>query len=146
MKRAIKRTAVTALAGVMVAGMLTGCGSKKLDGTKTVATVDGTDVPIGILSLITRENQAQAEAMYASFMGGQSYSIWDSDTEDGKTYGEQAVEESLKDLEIMYILKEKAADYKVEVTDDDKAAIAEAASQFIAANSEDTLKELAVSG
>lgn len=145
MKRAIKRTAVTALAGVMAAGMLTGCGSKKLDGTKTVATVDGTDVPIGILSLITRENQAQAEAMYASFMGGQSYSIWDSDTEDGKTYGEQAVEESLKDLEIMYILKEKAADYKVEVTDDDKAAIAEAASQFIAANSEDTLKELAVS-
>ena len=145
MKRAIKRTAVTALAGVMAAGMLTGCGSKKLDGTKTVATVDGTDVPIGILSLITRENQAQAEAMYASFMGGQSYSIWDSDTEDGKTYGEQAVEESLKDLEIMYILKEKAADYKVEVTDDDQAAIAEAASQFIAANSEDTLKELAVS-
>ena len=144
MKRAIKRTAVTALAGIMAAGMLTGCGSKKLDGTKTVATVDGTNVPIGILSLITRENQAQAEAMYASFMGGQSYSIWDSDADDGKTYGEQAVEESLKDLEIMYILKEKAADYKVEVTDDDEAAIAEAASQFIAANSEETLKELAV--
>ena len=40
MKRAIKRTAVTALADVMAAGMLTGCGSKKLDGTKTVATVD----------------------------------------------------------------------------------------------------------
>ena len=44
----------------------------------------------------------------------------------------------------MYILKEKAADYNVELTDDDEAAIADAASQFMAANSEETIKELAV--
>ena len=45
MKTMTKRTAVAALTGVMAVGMLTGCGEKKLDGTKTVATVDGTEIP-----------------------------------------------------------------------------------------------------
>lgn len=145
MKTMTKRTAVAALTGVMAVGMLTGCGEKKLDGTKTVATVDGTEIPLGIVSLSVREGQAQTEAMYKSFMGGQDYSIWSMDAEDGKTYGEQAVEQSLKDVELMYIMKEKAADYNVEVTDDDEQKIADAAASFMAANSEDTLQELAVS-
>ncbi|WP_243868564.1 FKBP-type peptidyl-prolyl cis-trans isomerase [Blautia obeum] len=140
-----KRTAVAALTGVMAVGMFTGCGEKKLDGTKTVATVDGTEIPLGIVSLSVREGQAQTEAMYKSFMGGQDYSIWSMDAEDGKTYGEQAVEQSLKDVELMYIMKEKAADYNVEVTDDDEQKIADAAAAFMAANSEETLQELAVS-
>ena len=145
MKTMTKRTAVAALTGVMAVGMLTGCGEKKLDGTKTVATVDGTEIPLGIVSLSVREGQAQTEAMYKSFMGGQDYSIWSMDAEDGKTYGEQAVEQSLKDVELMYIMKEKAADYNVEVTDDDEQKIADAAASFMSANSEDTLQELAVS-
>lgn len=145
MKTMTKRTAVAALTGVMAVGMLTGCGEKKLDGTKTVATVDGTEIPLGIVSLSVREGQAQTEAMYKSFMGGQDYSIWSMDAEDGKTYGEQAVEQSLKDVELMYIMKEKAVDYNVEVTDDDEQKIADAAAAFMAANSEETLQELAVS-
>ena len=145
MKTMTKRTAVAALTGVMAVGMLTGCGEKKLDGKKTVATVDGTEIPLGIVSLSVREGQAQTEAMYKSFMGGQDYSIWSMDAEDGKTYGEQAVEQSLKDVELMYIMKEKAADYGVEVTSDDETAIADAAAQFMQDNDEDTLKELAVS-
>ena len=145
MKTMTKRTAVAALTGVMAVGMLTGCGEKKLDGTKTVATVDGTEIPLGLVSLSVREGQAQTEAMYKSFMGGQDYSIWSMDAEDGKTYGEQAVEQSLKDIELMYIMKEKAADYKVEITDDDEQKIAEAAAAFMEANSEDTIQELAVS-
>ena len=144
MKTMTKRTAVAALAGVMTVGMLTGCGEKKLDGTKTVATVDGTEIPLGVVSLSVREGQAQTEAMYKSFMGGQDYSIWSMDAEDGKTYGEQAVEQSLKDVELMYIMKEKAADYDVEITEDDEKAIAEAASAFMKANSDETIQELAV--
>ena len=42
-------------------------------------------------------------------------------------------------------MKEKAADYNVEVTDDDEQKIADAAAAFMAANSEETLQELAVS-
>lgn len=145
MKERSKKAAVVALAGVMTMGMLSGCGEKKVDGTQTVATVNGTDIPMGVLSIMVRQSQAQAEAMYASLMGGQpGYAIWESETEEGGTYGEQAVEESLKDLETLYILKEKAADYKVEVTEEDQKAIAEAASEFMKANSEETIESLSV--
>ena len=64
MKEMVKRTAVVTLAGVLSAGMFTGCGSKTLDGTKTVATVDGTDIPLGVVSLYAREQQKQTTAMY----------------------------------------------------------------------------------
>ena len=145
MKEMVKRTAVVTLAGVLSAGMLTGCGSKTLDGTKTVATVDGTDIPLGVVSLYAREQQKQTTAMYLSYMGSAD-NIWDqtADEDSDETYGDQAVKNSLESIEKMYVLKEKAADYDVKLTEDDEAAIAEAASQFMAANSEGTIKELAV--
>ena len=143
MKEMIKRTAVVTLAGVMAAGMLTGCGSKTLDGTKTVATIDGTDIPLGIVSLYARQQQEQTTAMYLSFMGSAD-NIWDTSDDSGETYGEQAVDSSLKAVELMYLLKEKAADYNVEITDDEETAIADAASQFMSDNSDETIKELGV--
>ena len=145
MKEMVKRTAVVTLAGVLSAGMLTGCGSKTLDGTKTVATVDGTDIPLGVVSLYAREQQKQTTAMYLSYMGSVD-NIWDqtADEDSDETYGDQAVKSSLESIEKMYVLKEKAADYDVKLTEDDEAAITETASQFMAANSEETIKELAV--
>ncbi len=145
MKKMVKRTAAVTLAGIMSVGMLTGCGSKTIDGTKTVATVDGTEIPLGVVSLYARQQQEQTTAMYMSYMGSAD-NIWDqtADEDSGKTYGDQAVESSLKSVETMYILKEKAADYKVEVTEDEEKAIADAASQFMASNGEDTIKELGV--
>lgn len=144
MKEMTKKTAVVAMAGIMAAGMLTGCGEKKLDGSKTVATVDGTKIPLGVVSLSVREGQMQTEAMYRSYMGGSDFDIWDTEAEKGKTYGEQAVEESLKDVELMYIMKAKAADYDVELTDEDEKAIAEVAASFMEANSEEMIADLAV--
>lgn len=144
MKKMSKRAAVAALAGVMAMGLLTGCGEKKLDGTKTVATVNGTEIPMGVLSIMVRQSQAQTEAMYASFMGGSDFAIWETEAEEGKTFGQQAVEQSLEELETMYIMKEKAADYGVEVTEEDQKAIAEAAAEFIKANSQETIEKLAV--
>ena len=125
MKEMSKRAAVAALAGVMAMGMLTGCGEKKLDGTKTVATVNGTEIPMGVLSVMVRHSQAQTEAMYASFMGGSDFAIWDTEAEEGKTFGQQAVEQSLEELETM-------------------KAIEEAAAEFMKANSQETIEKLAV--
>ena len=145
MKKIVKNTTVAALAGVMAIGMLSGCGTKKIDGEKTVATVDGTDIPMGVYSLYARQSQAQTVAMYKSFMGSVS-SIWGQivDSESNKTYGDQAAEDFLTQVELMYIMKEKAADYGVEVTSDDETAIADAAAQFMQDNDEATIKELAV--
>ena len=122
MKKMVKRTAVATLAGVMSVGMLSGCGSKTLDGTKTVATVDGTDIPLGVVSLYAREQQQQTTTMYLNYMGSADH-IWDQTAGDDsdETYGDQAVTSSLESVEKMYILKEKAADYNVELTDDDEA-------------------------
>ena len=39
MKNSVKKAAVTALVCVTAAGMMAGCGNKKLDGTKTAVTV-----------------------------------------------------------------------------------------------------------
>lgn len=148
MKELAKKTAAAALAGVMTAGLLAGCGKEetKLDGTKTVATVDGVEIPMGVVSLMARQQQAYTEAMYASFFGGSTGNIWDTeaDSETGETYGDQTAKDSLEQVELMYILKEKAADYNVEVTEDDQKAIAEAAAQFMEDNSEETIEALAV--
>ena len=59
MKKMMKRTAAVTLAGIMSVGLLTGCGSKTIDGTKTVATVDGTEIPLGVVSLYARQQQEQ---------------------------------------------------------------------------------------
>ncbi len=146
MKVLVKKTAVSALAATLAAGMLSGCGQTTLDGTKTVATVNGTEVPLGVVSLLTRQQQAETEYMYASFLGGQEFSIWDTATADDAdmTYGEQLVQNALEQVELMYIMKEKAADYGVEVTEEDQAAIAEAAAEFMEANDEETIRELGV--
>ena len=146
MKKLMKRTAAASLAGILAAGMLAGCGGeKKLDGTKTVATVDGTEIPLGVVSLMARQQQAYTESMYASF-GMSTGNIWDTeaDSETGETYGDQAVSSSLEQVELMYIMKTKAADYGVEVTEEDQKAIEEAAAQFMEDNSEEVLAELAV--
>lgn len=145
MKKLAKRTALTVLTGVMAVGMLSGCGEKKLDGTKTAATVNGTEIPMGVVSLAARQQQAQMSAMYLSFTGSDA-NIWDTvaDKASGETYGDQAVQDVLEQLELMCIMKEKAPDYKVEVTEEDKKAIADAAKKFVEANDEETMKELAV--
>ena len=40
MKNSVKKAAVTALVCVTAAGMMAGCGNKKLDGTKTAVTIN----------------------------------------------------------------------------------------------------------
>ena len=79
MKNSAKKIALTALVCVTAAGMMTGCGSKKLDGTKTAVTVNKEEVSLGVVNLAARMQQAQAEAMYKMYLGGNSdsMSIWD---------------------------------------------------------------------
>ena len=78
-------------------------------------------------SFYAREQQQQTTSMYLSYMGSAD-NIWDqtADEDSGETYGDQAVTSSLESIEKMYILKEKASDYDVALTDDDETAIADA--------------------
>lgn len=147
-KSSWKKTAAVVLAGVMSAGMLSGCGEAKLDGTKTVATVDNTNIPMGVLSLAVRTRQASMEAMYSYYIQlGYMSSLWDQtvDEEGKETYGQQMVSSVLEELEEWYLLRDHAADYGVELTADQEKAIADAAAKFMADNTEEALAQLAVS-
>ena len=142
-----KKAAVTALVCVTAAGMMTGCGNKKLDGTKTAVTVNKQEIPLGVVSLAARMQQAQAEAMYKMYLGGgDDMFIWSTKMGDDsdETYGENAVTTSVESIEKMCLEKEHASEYDVEITDDEQKALEEAAKNFIAANSEETIAELAV--
>ena len=144
MKKTVKRTAVAAMAGVMAASLLTGCGEKKLDGSATVATVNGTEIKMGTASLAARYQQAQIEAMYLSYFGSAS-NIWDDAEEEGEeSYGEQTVTQVVENLEREELLRQKAADYQVELTEEEENAIAEAAASFMEANTEEAIADLAV--
>ena len=73
-----------------------------------MATVDGTDIPLGVVSLYAREQQQQTTTMYLNYMGSAD-NIWDQTAGDDsdETYGDQAVTSSLESVEKMYILKGK---------------------------------------
>ena len=147
MKNSAKKAAVTALVCVTAAGMMTGCGNKKLDGTKTAVTVNKQEIPLGVVSLAARMQQAQAEAMYKMYLGGgDDMSIWSTKMGDDsdETYGENAVTTTVESIEKMCLEKEHASEYDVEITEDEQKALEEAAKNFIAANSEETIAELAV--
>ena len=72
MKNSVKKAAVTALVCVTAAGMMAGCGNKKLDGTKTAVKVNKQEIPLGVVSLAARMQQAQAEAMYKMYLGAEA--------------------------------------------------------------------------
>lgn len=145
MKLTGKKIALGCLAGVLAVTGLTGC-SGKIDGTKTVVTVDGEAVPLGVVSFLTRYQQAQTQAMYEMYFGGADPDMWDNvmDEDSGETYGESARSDVLDQVELMYLLKAKSGEYDVEITKKEQKKITEAAENFIAANSEETLADLGV--
>ena len=146
MKSIRKKVVLGCLAGALAATGLTGC-SNKLDGTSVVATVNGEEIPLGVVSFMTRYQQAQTQAMYDLYFGGANADMWDQvmDQETGETYGESARGDVLEQVETMYLLREKAKDYDVTLTKKEQEKITEAAEAFIKANTEETLQSLGVS-
>ena len=141
MRRHLTKTAAIAMSAMMAAGLLAGCGSSKLDGNKTAVTVNGTEIPMGVVSLGVRYSQASMEAMY-SYFGYRDF--WDTvaDEESGQTMGQQQVDGVLTQIENEEIYRQKAADYGIEITADDQKKIDEAAAAFMAANNEETIEIL----
>lgn len=151
MRKYTGKLACTILAAALGMTGLTGCGSKTLDGTQTVATIDGEEVTLGLASYAMRDQQAQTEVYYSYLMSmygqssGSSLDIWDGEAEDGRTYGENAKDDLMESLQKMYVIRAHAEEYGVTLTEEDNTRIEEAVNAFMEANDEETLKELAVS-
>ena len=135
---------------IAIIGMMgiTGCG-KTLDGTQTVATIDGEKVPVGVASFALRYSQAQSASYFqqlaALYGEGLSAPSWDSINEgETKTTGELTKDDVMKRVEEMYVVRAHAKEYNVEISATEKEAIAAAAKTFIDKNTTSILRRMGV--
>ena len=134
-----KRILAAGMCASMAMGLLTGCSSSN---DEVVAKMGDTKLTLGEANFMLRYSQAQTQS-YLGAMFGEGTNVFQQDlTGSGQAYGETAKESVLNDLKDMTILEQHMSDYNVELTDEDKAAIEEAAKQFIADNSKEVLKEM----
>lgn len=118
---------------LMLSVALTGCSQKQLDGSQTIAVLDETtNIRLGEFSLMLRYQQAQMETYYGSMLGGGFYQQELPDT--GEVYGESAKRDQMDEFQLLYVLEAEAPNYQAELTEEEKAAIAEAAKAFMDAN------------
>lgn len=134
-----KRLTALLLCGVLAISMFAGCGNK-VDKTATVATLGETQVSLGVANFAARLQQAQYDDFYTMYFGEE---VWRTDMYGYGTTMEDDLKSSvLQSLNAMYALKANMADYGVEVTSDDVAAISAAAEAFISSNSAEAIEAL----
>lgn len=128
-----KKLIIVTAAGALAVSSLAGC-SRSMDNDAVVAEVGEDKITLGVANFYARMQQAQYETYYAGMMGTTGEEMWKQEIEDGKTYEDSTKESVLEALENMYLLKQHASDYDVELTDDDKKAIDKAANLFVEDN------------
>lgn len=139
MKKFHKSLVVTGLVVCMALGM-TGCKGKVLDGSQIAATVGTKEMTLGEANFFLRFQQVQTESYYESLLGE---GIYGRDLYgNGTTYGDTLKSDIMSQMQEYYILEEKAAEYGVTVSDEEKAAITEAAAKFLEANDEDAKEQM----
>ena len=112
----------------------------KLNTDAVVATVGEEDITLGVANFYARMTQGQYETYYAGMMGTTGETMWTQDAGNDQTYEDSVKDGLMERLQNMYLISQHAADYDVSLTDDEEKAIAEAAEQFDADNT-DTAKE-----
>jgi foldase protein PrsA len=136
----LKRLAALALTGVITLTTVFGCGANT---NKTIATLGDEKVTFGVANFIVKYQKASVDDMYAMYAGFYGVdSLWSTDTSGSGSTTEVEFKQSAMDLlHEMYTLKAHLADYGIEITAEDEAAIKEAAAAFMAANTEAAIKE-----
>lgn len=132
-----KRLVALALASAMALTTFAGCGSKELDGSTVVAEVGGEEITLDLANFYARYQQSMYETYYAAFLGE---NMWETELESGLTYEDSVKDSIMSAVQTMYVIKQHAEDYKVELTAEEKEAITKAAESFIEANGSDEMK------
>lgn len=148
MRTGLKRGLVLGMTLCLAGSSLAGCGKKKeLDATAAIATLDGEAVDAGLVNFLLRYQQVGAENAYKMWLGSANemdlsdVNVWALDLYGiGTTLGDNLKQQITTTVERMLLAEKHSADYGVELSDEEKAAITEAAQNFIAANEEETLK------
>ena len=138
--RGLKQKSVALLAvAAMALGSLTGCAAS-VDNSEVVATVGVSKITAGVANFFVRQQQVSVESMFSMY--GMEDKSWKMDIGEGKTYEESVKDGVMESLQELYILKNHMADYKVELTKDEEAAIEAAADAFLKANTKEVLEKV----
>ena len=142
MKNRLKKIAVIGLSACLALGMLSGCSKKETFQADAAAiTVNGDEISAGLVKFATHYSQALMESMYKMYMGVED--PMDSDVYgNGSTLGSMIKDDVVSTLERLVLAEQKMSDYNVELTDDEKAAVTEAATRFMDENGEEVLNQM----
>lgn len=132
----LKKLAALVLAGVLCLTSFVGCG---VNPDETAATLGDQTVSAGVVNFICKYQKATIDDTYVGYFGED---FWSQDLYGYGTTMEEDMKSSVMDaLHDLYTLKAHMADYKVEISAEEEAAIKQAAQAFLAANSEEALEE-----
>lgn len=136
----LKKLAALVLAGAMCLTSFVGCG---INPQETAATLGEQKVSAGLVNFVCKYQKAMIDDTYVAMMGED---FWDKDL---YGYG-SAMKDDMKlsivnSFHELYTVKAHMADYKVEITEDEKAAITKATQAFLKANSDEAIKEMGAS-
>lgn len=140
MNRFGKKILTAGMCAALAMTALTGCASApNMD--DVAATMDGKDITLGEAYFLFRYQQATNEMYLGSLFGDQN--MWEQDlTGSGIAYGVTFKEQIMEGLKNMLLAEQHMADYEVEVTEEEKTAITEAAAQFLADNEDEAMKAM----
>lgn len=134
----LKRITALFVSMITAVSLLAGCGG--VDKDKTVATLNGEPVKLGIANFAVRLQQANADDFYRQLFGD---TVWTSDMYgSGTTMEESFKEDAITSIQEMYTLQLHMEDYGISVSDEEKAAITAAAETFMSDNSQDAIDAL----
>lgn len=118
-------------AAILPSFAVAGCG-KKIDANASAATLDGKEISMGTANFMA---QYQAVMMDSSLLAYYGEDMWEKDAGDGSTMTDSVKKTVMEDIQEYYLLDAHAADYNVALTDEEKQAITNAATQFMTDNS-----------
>ncbi len=150
-----KKAAAVVLSAAITMTSLAGCSKKKESEAdaaaaaaeaqaKPMVTLGDKSLSAGAVNFMLRYEMATdwISSIYRS-MYGQDVDVWDYDMYgNGQIYGDQVKEQLLDEIRHQMLEEAHMAEYGVELTEDEKAAVTKAAEQFIADNDAEILEKM----
>lgn len=143
MNNGLRKAAVIGLSACLALSSLSGCSKKEeaFDAAAAAVTVNGDEISAGLVKFAAHYSQALMEDVYSTYMG-----VTDPMSQDlygnGSTLGDMVKSDVVSTLERMVLAQQKMGDYGVELTEEEKASVTEAAGQFISDNGEEVLEQM----
>lgn len=135
-----KKIAAMLLAAAMLTSFtVTGCGSSKVNAQAVAATLDGKEISMGVANFMAQYQAAQTDLYFLSYYGED---MWNSDSGDGTTMTDSVKDSVMENIRECYLMDAHAADYQIELAEEEKTAITQAASKFLADNSAEAVNKM----